>query len=171
VDALLGPVQQAAAGRLDLHQVTAIGHSAGGHLAVWLAGRPRLPSGAPGAGPAVPVGAVIALAPVVDLEQAVVSGGDRNVVNLMGGTPAEQPTRYALGSPIRRLPVGIPVFCIHGDADTTVPVSQSQRYVAAAKVAGDPARLLELSGVTHSGVVDLSGEGWRVARTSLLNGA
>jgi hypothetical protein len=72
------------------------------------------------------------MVPVVDLEQAATVDGDRNIVNLMGGKPAQQPARYAVGSPIRMLPVGIPVTCVHGDADTTVPIARSQQYVAAA---------------------------------------
>jgi acetyl esterase/lipase len=35
--------------RLDLERVTILGHSAGGHLALWAASRPNLPAGAPGA--------------------------------------------------------------------------------------------------------------------------
>jgi acetyl esterase/lipase len=121
VDALTGPVQRATGNRLNTRRVRAVGHSAGGHLAVWLAGRPKLPAGAPGAAPAVRLTAAVGMAPVLDLEQAATVDGDRNVVNLMGGTPTQQPARYAVGSPIRMLPVGIPVTCVHGDADTTVP--------------------------------------------------
>ena len=167
VDALAGPVQQAAGNRLDTSRVRAVGHSAGGHLAVWLAGRPEMPAGAPGAAPAVRLTAAVGMAPVLDLEQAVTVDGDRNVVNLLGGTPTEQPARYAVGSPIRMLPVGIPVTCVHGDADTTVPIARSQHYVTAAQSVGDPARLITLPGGNHHTVS--GGKGWELARNAVLD--
>ena len=168
VDALAGPVQQAAGNRLDTRRVRAVGHSAGGHLAVWLAGRPKLPAGAPGAAPAVRLTAAVGMAPVLDLERAATNDGDHNVVNLMGGTPTEQPARYAVGSPIQMLPVGVPVTCVHGDADTTVPIARSQHYVATAQAAGDPARLITLPGGTHHTVS--GGKGWELARSAVLDG-
>src|SRR3954470_17369298 len=56
-----------APGRLDLTEVVVLGHSAGGHLAAWTAGRGRLPEGAPGAGPRVRVTAAVLQAGVLDL--------------------------------------------------------------------------------------------------------
>src|SRR6266516_2333805 len=38
---------------LDLKRVVTIGHSAGGHLALWLAARPRIPAGDPLAGSSI----------------------------------------------------------------------------------------------------------------------
>ena len=46
-------------------RVAVIGHSAGGHLAAWAAGRAGLPPGAPGARPLVAVTAVICQAGVL----------------------------------------------------------------------------------------------------------
>ena len=168
VDALAGPVQEAADNRLDLDRVQVVGHSAGGHLAAWLAGRPQMPAGSPGHGPVVAVTAVVALAAVLDLEYFADHTATPNVPNLMGGSPTDVPSRYELGSPIRKLPVGIPVTCIHGDADETVPVTQSRRYVSAALEAGDPATLHELAGVDHNAVVDVNGQGWSLTRTAVL---
>ena len=45
VDSLAGPGQQLAEGRLLLDRVAAVGHSAGGHLAAWLAHRGSLRAG------------------------------------------------------------------------------------------------------------------------------
>ncbi len=112
--------------------------------------------------------AAVGMAPVLDLERAATDDGDRNVVNLMGGTPTQQPARYAVGSPIQMLPVGIPVTCVHGDADATVPIARSQHYVATAQAAGDPARLITLPGGTHRTVS--GGKGWELARSAVLNG-
>lgn len=170
VDALAGPVQEASGNRLDTGRVRVVGYSAGGQLAVWLAGRPHMPAGAPGANPLVLISAVVGLAPVLDLEFAAHTDSTPNVVDFMGGTTADHPDRYELASPIRKLPVGIPVTCVHGDNDTTVPVTQSQRYVTAAKAAGDPAQLMELAGVDHKAVVDIAGKGWEFSRGAALRG-
>ena len=57
--------------------MTLIGHSAGGHLALWAAGREHLPAGAPGridGEPRVRVARVIAQAGVCDLAGAYRAG-------------------------------------------------------------------------------------------------
>ena len=168
VDALAGPVQQAAGNRLDTQPGTRgrpFGRGAPGRVVGRTA---EMPSGAPGAAPAVRLTAAVGMAPVLDLEQAVTVDGDRNVVNLLGGTPTEQPDRYAVGSPIRTLPVGVPVTCVHGDADTTVPIARSQHYVTTAQSVGDPARLITLPGGNHHTVS--GGKGWELARNAVLDG-
>ncbi|MCZ2827065.1 MULTISPECIES: alpha/beta hydrolase family protein [unclassified Modestobacter] len=158
VDAL--PDVQGAA-RLDLTDVTVLGHSAGGHLAVWVAGRGRLPAGAPGADPRVPVSAVVAQAGVLDLEAAVTADlGDGATVDFLGGTPAEVPDRYAVADPVRLLPTGLPVLCVHGAEDTSVPLDQSRRYAAAATAAGDTVEVAVVPG-DHMVLIDVSGAAWR----------
>jgi acetyl esterase/lipase len=169
VDALAGSVQQATGGRLDLTDVRAVGHSAGGHLAVWAAGRPELPAWAPGAGPAVRFTRVVSQAGVLDLVGASQQGlGGGASDELLDGPSAARPERYALASPLARLPIGVPVTCVHGDADVTVPISQSRTYVAAATAAGDPAVLVTLSGVDHFALIDPSTTAWAACRDALL---
>ena len=160
LDALPGlPV----AARLDLTDVTVVGHSAGGHLAAWAAGRGQLPAGAPGAGPRVPVTAVVSQAGVLDLGAAVAADlGDGAAVAFLGGTPAEVPERYAAADPVRLLPTGVPVLCVHGEDDTTVPPEQSRRYAAAATAAGDTVEVAVVAG-DHMAAIDLDGEAWRRA--------
>lgn len=162
VDLLAGAGQQAAGGRLDLRQVVAVGHSAGGHLAAWLAARPGLPAGAPGAGPVVALRGVVSQAGVLDLVDAAERRvGGSAVPDLIGGLPADLPDRYALASPIARLPFPTPVVCVHGDADVNVPIRQSERFVAAA---GQGAELVRLRGVDHFAVIDPGTEAWRACR-------
>lgn len=58
----------AAAHDLSLARVVAVGHSAGGHLAMWLAARPRLPAGSPLASAhPLPIAAVVSLGGLPDL--------------------------------------------------------------------------------------------------------
>jgi dipeptidyl aminopeptidase/acylaminoacyl peptidase len=137
----------------DRERVVALGHSAGGHLALWLAGTGT-------------VGAVASLAGVCDLVAAAEEGiGDGAAVELAGGPPAERPAAYALADPLQRLPTGIPTLLVHGDADDRVPVEQSRRYARAAASAGDACELLELPGTGHFEVLDPRGPAWaEVAR-------
>ena len=57
--------------------------------------------------------------------------GNGAVVDLLGGPPAAVPDRYALASPIARIPIGVPVIGVHGTADDRVPVRQTERFAAA----------------------------------------
>ena len=159
----------AVAGRsgLDLHRVAALGHSAGGHLAVWAAGRHRLPPGAPGAGPAVVLAGAVSQAGVLDLAAADRLGlSDHAVRNLMGGTDAERELPYALADPVRALPIGTAVHAVHSRSDDAVPFALSADYVAAARAAGDPAELHEVDG-DHFSVIDPGQEAYRTCRRLL----
>src|SRR6266581_8962010 len=154
---------------LDLQRVVPIGHSAGGHLALWLAARPRIPlfsHNSPIAGsqlssddetatPLVLAGA-ISLAGVVDLEMAwrlKLSNGA--VVVLLGGSFTDVPERYAAASPAAMLPLGVPQVLIHGTNDDSVPLQVSQAYANAARALNHPVTYIELEGVDHFDVIDL----------------
>ncbi|SFT94530.1 Alpha/beta hydrolase family protein [Geodermatophilus amargosae] len=154
--------------RLDLGDVTVVGHSAGGHLAAWAAGRGRLPAGAPGAAPRVRVTAAVLQAGVVDLQHAAQQRlGERRglgaVQEFLGGEPGEVPDRYAVADPVRLLPTGADVLCVHGTGDDVVPLEQSQRYAAAAAGAGDRVTVRTVPG-GHRVPIDVAGEAWAVVR-------
>jgi acetyl esterase/lipase len=141
---------------LDTSTVVTLGHSAGGHLAVWAAGRPQL-TGSAWASPAVGVTAAISQAGVLDLTAATADDlGDGAVQRFMGGTVD---ARYALADPAATIPLPVPVRCVHGTSDTTVPLSQSADYVAAAKAAGADAELTEVEG-DHFVVIDPDSRAW-----------
>ena len=146
--------------RLDLTDVTVIGHSAGGHLAAWAAGRGRLPEGVPGAGPAVGVTAAVLQAGVLDLAAAYRQRlGNGAVRDFLGAGPEDAPDRYAATDPAGLLPTGAAVLCVHGAADDVVPVEQSERYAAAAAAAGDRVELRVLPG-DHMTVIDPASDAW-----------
>ncbi len=155
---------------LDLGRVVLLGHSAGGHLALWAAGRARLPAGAPGSAPRVTPHAVIAQAPVANLERArslVEPGGV--VHELLGGTPEELPDRYALANPARRIPLEMPVLLVHGADDKTVTVGQSRDYAQAARAAGAAVELVEPPQAIHRSHLDPRSTAW-TAVTSRIDG-
>ena len=131
--------------RVDAARTATVGHSAGGHLALWLASRPRLPADAPGAAPAGPwPSLVVAQAPVADLVEGARLGlGSGAVQALLEGQPDERPERVAVADPLGLLPTGVPTVCVHAPGDDRVPISQSEGYVAAA---GRDASLVRVPG-------------------------
>lgn len=152
--------------RLDLDRVVVSGHSAGGHLALWVAGRSRLPSSQPGAHPVIPVTGCVSLAGVADLLMAE-RAGDRYVADLLGGRPGARRQRYLDASPVSHLPTGIPVVCVHGRDDKVVLPEQSEAYVRAARQAGDQARVSLVPG-GHDPWGDITGTVWHDTRDTLL---
>ncbi len=163
VDTLPAMVSAAAGpGRADRSRVVLAGHSAGGHLALWAAGRHRLPPGAPWRTVvAPPLRAVVGLAAVSNLitchDQRV--GGDA-VLALLGGPPDAFRGRYATADPARLLPFGVPVWLVHGAADDVVPPQMSRAFAARARAAGDSVILRELPDCGHFGVIDPLSPAW-----------
>src|SRR5262252_9520547 len=99
-------------------RVVAIGHSAGGHLAAWAAGRARLAPGVPGAAPRVELTAVVSQAGVLALADCARDGvGGTAALDLMGGGPDDLPERYRLADPMDALPLAAAVLCVHSRAD------------------------------------------------------
>lgn len=138
---------------LDLSRVVAVGHSAGGQLALWAAARHR-PEGVDGPRRVRPVAAV-GLAPLADLRRAAeLRVGDGAAEELLGGAPVEVPERYAAAAPRDLLPLGVPQLLLHGARDTEVPLALSRGYVDAARTAGDEVDWRELPGTGHMDFVD-----------------
>jgi acetyl esterase/lipase len=136
---------------VDEGRVATCGHSAGGHLALWLAGRHRLPVGAVGAGPRVRPVAAIAQAGVCDLERAWRDDLGRSAVEGLLGAFRGDGDRYATTSPAALAPLGVPQLLVHGTDDDIVPISQSRDHAAR-----DPlAELVEVDGADHFDVVDV----------------
>jgi acetyl esterase/lipase len=157
---------------LDLAGVSLLGHSAGGHLALWAAGREKLPAGAPGAVeglPPVSVRRAISLAGVCDLAGAYREWHGGAVRALMGGSPDELPERYALGDPLARVPLEVPALLVHGVLDETVSVRLSRNYARAAVVAGAEVELVEIEGDAggHRAHIDPHGAAWAVVTRRL----
>jgi acetyl esterase/lipase len=154
---------------LDLERVISIGHSAGGHLAFWLAGRGGLPEGAPGSKPKVRVRATVSQAGLIDLRLAAQLTPSAQPTRALLGDPEEHPDRYDLGSPRERLPLGIPQLVLHGDRDDRVSVRIATSYAAAARAAGDPCELVLLNGTGHFEHIDARAAAWHVARDWVID--
>jgi acetyl esterase/lipase len=151
--------------RLDLARCSVLGHSAGGHLALWAASRERLPAGAPGhldRPPAVPLRQAIVQAGACDLAGAYVRWRGGAARALMGGGPEEVPERYAAGDPIALVPPDVPVLLVHGVLDDVVSVELSRSYATAAGAAGGTVELVEIAGRAgrHRAHLDPRGGAW-----------
>lgn len=163
----LANIADAKGGVLDPGSAVALGHSAGGHLAVWAAGRAAQAARTGGERPAVPLVGAVSQAGVLDLSAAHrLRLSDDAVVNLMGGPESALPDEYAAADPMRRLPTGVPVFAVHSHDDDAVPFALSEAYVAAAREAGDPAELHETTG-DHFALITPEEEAYETCRDLL----
>ncbi len=110
---------------LDLHRAIALGHSAGGQLALYLASKMKLQG-------------VIGIGAVADLKRAQEMQLGNRVVDLLHAPPS--------ADPMNQLPLHTRERLFCGREDDIVPIEISRRYVEAATKAGDDARLIELDG-------------------------
>jgi len=155
---------------LDLTRVVAVGHSAGGHLALWLAARHRLACDDPlrGAAP-LPLAGVVALAGIPDLDSyAAPEGCGAAVAELLGGEPNAVPDRLRRASPIELLPLGCRQTLIVGDRDAIVPDEQARRYSERAVAAGDPAEVRAVESAGHFELVVPGSVAWPTVRAAVL---
>ncbi len=155
---------------LDLNHVITIGHSAGGHLALWLAARGRIPASDPLYSPnPLPIRGAIPLAAVTDLKRGwEMQLGGGVVSKFMGGTPDEFPERYASASPAEMLPLGVPQILIHGARDDVVPLKISEEYQTAAAARGDNATRVALPEAGHFEVIDPESPEWSSVMGAVL---
>ena len=153
---------------LDLSRVAAIGHSAGGHLALWLASRHKKLVSEAHVGSPINLIGVVSLAGITDLADTLATNiCTGNVINLMGGTPQQWPARYAAASPIELAPLGVPQYLIHGRHDDDVPLAHVQPYVARAQACGDNVTLAVIEDCGHFELVTPNSIAWPHIQRSL----
>ena len=147
---------------LDLGKVVALGHSAGGHLAVWVAGRGRLSRMGLGAEhreiaadeDGIRLAGVVSQSGVLNLAEAEkLNLSDGAVANFLGGPPSEFPARYRYADPMAALPLDVPVYAVHATEDEDVPLAMSTSYVEAGRSGPVPAQLVLVPG-DHFAVID-----------------
>ena len=155
--------------RLDLSRLAAVGHSAGGHLALWLAGRPRLPERSPlrTAAP-LPIRTVISLGGLPDLEAAARppgSGCGTEVIGRLvaGDASAPRPEPFADTSVPRLAPLGVHQVLINGRQDRIIPTHYAEGYAAPMRAAGDDVRVRMLDRTGHVELVAPETAAWTAA--------
>ena len=141
---------------LDTSTVVTLGHSAGGHLAVWAAGREE---------PGVKVTHAISQAGVLDLVMAERMGlGGGAAAALLGHAPGPDDAPW---DPQQQIPLDVPVWCVHGVDDDIVPLGESEGYVVAAQAAGAQAEIVRVEG-DHFVVIDPTTPAW-TAQLAILD--
>ena len=141
--------------RLDTTRVVVIGHSAGGHLALWVAARHRLPAASPLATTTTPLAlrGVVSLAGPPDLTAFYApdtAACGEGVAELLGGPPDQMSARAYDGSPTSFFPLGVPQSWIGAIDDHIVPPAlQLAPYADAARRAGDQVSLIVIPHASH----------------------
>ena len=118
-------------------RVVLIGHSAGGHLALWVVVARPQPS----------LAGVLALAPVADLQLADALNLGNGATRLFLGV---DPATRADVDPRRLASPGVPVAIVHGQCDETVPIEVGRSYADAHRAT----KLVALEGAGHYGPID-----------------
>jgi acetyl esterase/lipase len=134
---------------LDPARMVVMGHSAGGQLALCLAGHePSLKS-------------VVSLAGVVDLQQAwELHLSDNAVVAFLGGEPRSVPDHYREADPMQLKIAQATQWLIHGAADDSVPPYLSRSYTEQKKKRGENVHYLEISTAGHLDLIDPRSIAW-----------
>ena len=156
-DALRG---QAAQHNLDLSRIVATGHSAGGHLALWLAGRPKLPVDSPlSADDPLAIHQVVSLGGLPDLEEAARSEngcGNEVIGRLTSG-------HFADTSVPRLAPLGVRQVLINGTQDRIIPTAYAQGYARPMRAAGDDVRVRMIERTGHVELIAPETAAWAAA--------
>lgn len=147
---------------IDESKVVVMGHSAGGHLALWLGSQEQLPEeNELKIKNLLKITGIISLAGITDLESYdAPSGCGSNVRKLMGGPISEFPNRYAIASPINLIPLEIPQILITGKDDNIVSVDHIAPYYNQALSVGDPIRLITIPDAGHFEVITPGSVAW-----------
>lgn len=158
---------------LDLSRVVAIGHSAGGQMALWLAARKKLPASSPlHARDPLPLAGVVALGGPGDLydfnsyADPICSEG--TVPKLLGGTREQVPDRWRDASPSSWLPLGVPQVMLAGDSDRIMPRAHLDAWATKARAAGDRVEVVVVPNAAHHEVMSPRAVTWPAVRDAVL---
>ena len=157
--------------RFDLGRISAVGHSAGGHLALWAAARRNLPSDGSGRSRhPLHLSAVTTLAGIDDLAEyhehgPAACGGPQVIENLIGVSARGLPPALADTSPAELLPLRVQQAVVSGELDPIVPPAFGHAYALKARRAGDHVQEVVVPSAGHFELIDPTGPAWtRVAR-------
>ena len=140
---------------LDLNRVVFVGHSAGGHFALWASARDRLPADSllNRPDPVRPLGVVAVAAPgdVAPLRQVAADFCGAGVFERVMGEPtSERPDIFADASPKELLPLGIPIRLIDGTDDEVIPPPVMAAFERQARAPGDDVSLEIIPDADHT---------------------
>jgi acetyl esterase/lipase len=146
---------------LDISPLVAVGHSAGGHLALWLAARPRLPAASALTTPnPLRIDTVVSLGGLPDLEEAARppgSGCGTEVIGKLTGGRFEDTSVPRLG------PLGVRQVLINGLQDRIIPTAYAEGYAAPMRAKGDQVAVRMLDGTGHVELIAPETAAWAAA--------
>lgn len=159
---------------IDTTRIVLAGHSAGAHLALWLATRRTLSPDSPLAGGSpLPIRAVVSIGGIGDLREFYprqrATCGNPGVESLLGGVPDSVPARVRDTSPIERLPLGVPSVHVAGSRDQIAPVALREAFAAAARRAGDRTEVVTVPGGHFEAIAPRTDAGAEVIRLILAS--
>ena len=152
-------------------RVVAVGHSAGGHLALWAAARGKVPKSSPlwRADP-LHIHSVVSLGGIGDLEGQghIFAGacGAEPLPRIIGAASRAEP--YGDTSPAELLPSGARVVMISGDLDHVMPPPTGRAYVALLRKAGDAGEAIAIPNASHFDVVMPMTAAWKVVVDAVI---
>lgn len=156
----------AKANRIDLQRVVFMGHSAGGHLAAWAAGRPRIAQTSPlwSKDPVLP-NAVVTLAGLNDLENYRDKGTDAcggpGTVESLVDAKGRGEGAYDDTSPARLLPLDRGQIVVSAEHDHVIGPPLGEAYGSKAIKAGDPVQVITIPGAGHFELIDPGSAAWK----------
>ena len=132
---------------LDISPLVAVGHSAGGHLALWLAARARLPQASPLRTPnPIPIHNVVSLGGLPDLEEAARPPGSGCGTEVVGKLTSG---RFEDTSVPRLAPLGVRQVLINGMQDRIIPIAYAEGYARPMRAAGDKVKVRMIDRTGH----------------------
>ncbi len=161
--------------KLDISPLVAVGHSAGGHLALWLAARPAVKSRP--ASPLIPRGSpllaadplkidsVVSLGGLPDLELAATppgSGCGTEIIEKLVGPPTLSSRNvYADTSVPRLAPLGVRQVLINGLQDRIIPTAYAEDYASKMRTAGDKVKVRMIDRTGHVELIAPETAAWK----------
>lgn len=150
---------------LNTDRVVALGHSAGGHLALWAAARHRLPRSSPlWRSDPLRIRSVVSLGGIGDLEgQGAIFAracGPESIPRIVDTASRLQP--FADTSPAELLPTGTRSIMISGEHDHVMPPQTGRAFVETVRGRGDFGEAVAIPGAGHFDVVIPTTTAWSV---------
>lgn len=172
VAAAAAALQTAApAHRLDLDRLVFVGHSAGGHLAAWLAGANRIGKGPLAHAATLRPREVVSLGGLPDLSTASAGCGAKAVKAMTGEPGPDRPDPLADTSAAALLPFGVGQVVLNGAEDDTSTPDLARAYAAKALAAGDRVERIVVPGEGHVEEIAPGSAAWNRAAARIVEAA
>lgn len=150
----------------DIARIIAVGHSSGAYLALWTAGRSRVPASSPlHDSQSISVRNVVALGGLGDLRpyaESLQNACGYSISQVTGVSSAARQDVYADTTPIELSPNGSHTVFVNGELDNLATPQEAQGYADRVRRRGDAAETVVLPGASHFDEVSITSASWPV---------